>query len=259
LYFEPISNDDLQPTETYPNAPITEALLDIQVVPSETTTLATLLQFQQAIADRFPVKQEQHLWKQELRLKPGESPQAESSGEVIGYFFLSPDRTKLAQALINSFTFHKLRPYQDWQTFQDEAKKLWEKYVNLANPTNVSRAALRYINRIDVPLPMKDFRDYCSLFPEIPPQMPQALAELFLRFVVPDTNSPSVGIVTATFEPPKPKDATLGLILDIDVFQQFAVLSPQSPDLWVAFERLREFKNQIFNSSTTEAAKNLFR
>jgi uncharacterized protein (TIGR04255 family) len=246
-------------TETFPKAPITEALLDIQVVSPEAADNAKLADFHRYIEERFPEKQEREVWTQEIKLKHGEAPKTEAAGGVSGYFFKSADKGKLVQVRKNGFTFHKLRPYENWETFRDEAKELWERYRQHVCPTNVSRLGLRYINRIEVPLPIKDFRDYCLLFPDIPPEIPQSLMELFLRFVVPDSESRSNGIVTVTFEPPTSEANVLGLILDIDVFQQFTVLSPDNDTLWKTFETLREYKNRIFMSSTTESAKKLFR
>lgn len=246
-------------TETFPKAPITEALLDIQVVSPEATDIAKLADFHLGIEDRFPERQEREMWPLEIKLKRGEAPKAETASGITGFFFVSADKSKIVQVRKNAFAFHKLRPYQNWEAFRDEAKELWERFREHVGPTNVSRLGLRYINRIEIPLPIKDFRDYCLLFPEIPPEMPQYLAELFLRFVVPDTESRSNGIVTVTFEPPNAEANVLGLILDIDVFQQFTVLSPDDGTLWTTFEILRDYKNRIFMSSTTETAKTLFR
>jgi len=245
--------------ETFPRAPITEALLDIRFAAAEEIGMPALLSFHDAISERFPLKEERRFLKQTLKLKPGETPQAEITDQTTGYFFLQADRSKIVQASNSSFSFHKLRPYENWETYREEAKELWGKFLQIAKPESVSQVGLRYINRIEAPLPLKDFRDYCTLFPEIPANLPQGLSELFLRFVMPDPATVAIGIVTVTFEHPLPTSTTIAIILDIDVVQPLTVPSVADNEIWETFERLREYKNRIFCSSTTEAAKNLFR
>jgi hypothetical protein len=56
---------------------------------------------------------------------------------------------------------------------------------------------------------------------------------------------------------PYQKIEVLPLILDMDVIRNVA-LSPTQPELWVIFEELRKFKNEIFLRSLTEKTKGLF-
>ena len=84
--------------------------------------------------------------------------------------------------------------------------------LEIAKPANVRRIGLRYLNRVEIPLPFRDFQEFCLLFPELPPKIPQALTEFFLRFAVPVESVPAAAAsVTLTFEPPQ-QAATLPLI-----------------------------------------------
>ncbi len=103
---------------------------------------------------------------------------------------------------------------------------------------------------------MKDFKDYVRTIPEIAPSLPQGLQNFLMRLEIPDTGSGSLAIVTQTMAPPK--GDTLSLIFDIDVIREEA-FDPGSPDLRVAFDQLREFKNRIFFFSITEKAQELFK
>jgi uncharacterized protein (TIGR04255 family) len=245
-------------TETFPKAPIAEALLEIQVVNPPFTEEEKPLSFYEFVAARFPQKQARV--KHEVTVHVGEvQPQTAPDSEVCGYFFTSPENGKVVYAGKDSYSFHKLRPYENWNAFRVEARELWGLYRTHLQPTNVSRVSVRNINRIEVPLPIRDLRDYCLLFPDLPAQLPQSLSEFFMRFVIPDSESATTGIITLTFEPPKADESILGLILDIDVFQEFAVLSPDEERIWDTLETLRDYKNRIFMSSTTETAKQLFR
>ena len=246
--------------EIFRNAPATEALLDIQVALPPEVDLPKLLQFHDLVMETFPEKRERLNFSQGVEIAPDGKPKGiPFSTKVEGYLFVSSNKLKLVQARMSGFTFNKLKPYDRWETFRDEAKVLWDKYRTLFKPANVTRLALRYINRIEIPLPVKEFRDYCLLFPEIPPNMPQGLAEFFMRFVVPETERGPTGIVTVTFEPLKPASTVLPLIFDIDVFQLFEMMSPESEEIWQKFEQLCTFKDTIFFSSVTEKTKELFR
>ena len=246
--------------ETFPHAPITEALLDIQATLPESSDAARLLEFESLVKDRFPEKKELFFWEQGFQLHLGKEAQPMPLIQRLqGHLFVSPDKTKLVQARVNGFTFNKLKPYESWDKFNEEARELWEHYRAIASPVNVTRVALRYLNRIEIPLPIKDLKDWGVLFPDVPPDIPQGLTEFFLRFVTPDPESGASGIITMTFEPPHPERTVLPLILDVDVFYSFDLMAPKTEYLWGKFAQLRELKNKIFFSIITENAKNLFR
>lgn len=246
--------------ETFPRAPITEALLDIQASLPSTTDAPKLATFQEAIKDRFPEKRERFAWSQGFQWQIGKTPEISPPSQMMdGYLFVSANKTKIVQARLNGFTFNKLRPYESWEKFNEEARELWERYVALAAPANITRIGLRYLNRIEIPLPIADFRHYCLLFPEIPADIPQGLSEFFLRFVAPDGGTGATGVVTLTFEPPQGAARVLPLIMDIDVFYQFQLMPPNTGELWAKFAILRQLKNRIFFSSVPESARSLFR
>ncbi|MCK4728569.1 MAG: TIGR04255 family protein [Desulfobacterales bacterium] len=240
----------------FPNAPITEALLDIRVKLPEKRALADLKVFQDYIKDRFPARKERKFLMSALHLAPEPSVRVSASGSD-GYLFESPKEKKIVQARLDGFTFNKLKPYENWESLRSEARELWDKYFSIANPIKVTRIALRYINRIEVPLPIKDFGEYILTNPEVAPDLPQALSGFFMRLVMPNHDIGATAVVTQTMEAPTP-DQKLPLILDIDVFRETAY-EANNPEMWDEFEKLRIFKNDIFFKSTSEKAKELFK
>src|ERR1017187_5865268 len=174
------TSEPMVATETFPNAPITEALLDINVALPTETTLPTLLKFHDAIRERFPHKRDRLLQKFEFHL--GKSPEVKNpSNAVDGYLFLSPDKTKIVQSRLDGFTFNKLKPYEKWQSFSQEAKDLWQYYISVARPVNVRRVGLRCINSIDLPLPVDDLDKYFTTTPRTPPLLSQGIHTFFLQ------------------------------------------------------------------------------
>ncbi len=241
----------------YTNPPITEAIFDLRVNLPKETSLDTLLSFQNEIKDRFPTKKERHLGSFEI--KPGGAPAiVSSSDKTDGFLFNSPDNKKIVQARLDGFTFNKLKPYSDWETFSGEAKELWGRYVSIAKPINVVRLALRYINRVEMPLPFSDFKEYVLTEPEIAPGLPQGLSGFFMQLVIPNDSIFSTAVITETIEKIDQNSKAQPLIFDIDASCNM-ILEPNSKTIGKVMEDLRNFKNQIFERSFTVKAKELFK
>ncbi|MBL7131145.1 MAG: TIGR04255 family protein [Candidatus Omnitrophica bacterium] len=248
-----------QNVTSFPNPPITEALLDIRVNLPKEITLDTLATFQGEIKERFPTKKEKYKWEGGVQFQAGGAPKIiPSSSGTIGYLFHAADGKKIVQARLDGYTFNKLKPYTNWEEFHSEAKELWEIYLKIAKPVNVTRVALRYINRIEIPLPFKDFKEYILTVPEIGDNIPSALSGFFTRLIIPNPDIQADAVITETMEKIDDKAKVLPFIFDIDVSRKY-VFEPQSDEIWQTLNKLREFKNQIFLNSMTEKAKELFK
>jgi len=240
------------------NAPITEAVLDIRVKLSPGISLELLERFQDSMKERYPTKRVRTSGQVTVKMgKEGEPPVVQQSGGPDGYLFTSQDGKQIVQARLDGFTFNRLKPYENWQALRDEARDLWRGYVRTTSPKAVTKIALRYINRIEIPLPMRDFKDYILTTPEIAPQLPQGLNSFLMRLVIPEPKMQAYAIVTQTMEPIDSTSSKLPLIFDIDVRRDES-FEIDSSAMWSAFELLREFKNTIFFNSITDRAKELF-
>ena len=246
--------------ETFKNPPITEAIIDIQAVPTPGVDLEILKDFHRGLESRFPLRQE-HFGVPQIQVKiEGGPPKISSSTGIDGFLFRSSDNQRVVQARLNGFAFNRLRPYDRWEKFSAEALELWEKYRTIAHPVNVTRIGVRYLNRIRLPLPVLNCRDYCLLFPEFPKKFSGPAQDFFLHFSLRLPTFPDATAVTKlAFEPLQPNATFLPLILDLDTFFQFAICPPDSEEIWAKLGVLRNFKNFIFDSSLTEKAKDLFR
>jgi uncharacterized protein (TIGR04255 family) len=243
----------------FPNAPITEALLDIRVKLPKQVNLARLEAVQVPIKERYPFKQSRLSGIINVEIKKEASqPEIRQSSSPDGFFFASPDKKQILQARLDGFTFSKLKPYDRWETFRDEARELWRLYVETVSPDGITRLALRYINRIEIPLPMRDFKDYILTTPEIAPGLPQGMAHFFMRLVIPEEKMKATAIVTQTMEPVADKGTVLPVIFDIDVFRVVQFSNEEIDEAWRVLEGLRDLKNEIFFKSITPKAMELF-
>jgi len=246
---------------TFPNPPITEALIDIRVDLPKEITLDNLILFYDEVKERFPLKEEKVHWRTGFKVAAGDVPQiSEHVAGVGGYLFRSSDKTKVVQSRLDGFTFNKLKPYEDWETFCDEARELWIKFLKIARPKNTTRLALRYINQIDIPLPFNDFDEYILTIPEIAPGLPSALSEFLMKLVIPNDEIKSKAVILETMKNVEIRNGqkVLPLVFDIDVFRLIS-LDPNSEEIWNIMGILRNFKNDIFFKSLTEKAKELFK
>lgn len=240
----------------FPNAPITEAILDIRAELPEEVKLENLAAFQNSIEGRFPAKKERYSFEAGFQFSQEGVSTTPSQRKLDGYLFESPADKKVVQARLDGFTFNKLKPYENWETFCKEGRELWNLYSQMAQPTKVIRIALRYINRIEIPLPLKDFKEYILTFPQVTPNLPQAVRQFFMQIVIPNTEIEANAIITLAIE--KAPDQILPLIFDIDVSRD-AVYVDNKEEIWNDFEKLRIFKNEIFFNSITDKTKEFFK
>lgn len=243
--------------EQFPRAPILEALLDIQVELPDSVNLGQLQNFQEAIKDRYPSKKLRTSGAISVTIQEKTGyPVIQQSGGPVGYIFASPDQKQAVQARLNGFSFSRFKPYEAWEKLRDEAQELWRHYIRIASPRSVTRLALRYINRIEIPLPIGDFKEYVRTAPDIAPNLPQGLSTFFMRLVIPKPDVQATAIVSERME--EIKENRVPLIFDIDVFR-FSKHEADSDEVWEIFENLRNLKNEIFFESVTDKAKELFR
>jgi uncharacterized protein (TIGR04255 family) len=65
-----------------------------------------------------------------------------------GWRFTSHDKRQIAQFKPDGFVFSRLAPYDGWEIFAAEARRLWAIFVEVAAPSEVQRLGVRFINRI---------------------------------------------------------------------------------------------------------------
>jgi len=126
-------------------------------------------------------------------------------------------------------------------------------------PQEVNRVAVRYINEMELPLPLADFKEYLSAPPEVPAGLPQTLSGFFQRVVMADTVKDRMAAVSQAFEGVQATETAdkITVFLDIDAFSQVS-MSADSQEVWDKLDELREFKNNIFFEHLTDKTLELF-
>lgn len=236
------------------NAPITEALIDLRVSrTANPMTEASLEVLKTSLQDSYPIIERQSV--AQFHIKSG-APQPNPEQRFRGFMLKSHDRLSIVQFRIDGFTYNRLRPYPSWEDILPEAIRLWRIYVATVVPEAIARAAVRYINRLDLPASGAGLGAYLAA----PPRIPEGYQASMGGFLTRVTLSASHGlraIVTTASEPSFGTPDTT-IILDIDVFSDAAELTPDDARLEPILERLRDLKNRLFFESLTEDAVRVF-
>jgi uncharacterized protein (TIGR04255 family) len=235
------------------NAPIVEALLDLRVRPTDAPHPDLLEGLRAALGDDFPISKPRHRVTQEVDPEAEDLPPA--TREIDAWLFHAADKRRVLTAGRQGMTLSILPTYKNWEELRDATRDLWEKYLAVAQPNAVTRIGARFINRIEIPLPIPDLKDWFATYLEVGSSLPQNLTDYFFRLVLPLERG--VGIITQLLQSPTSENR-LPFILDVDAFIE-AEYEPGGGRLWDAIEELRAAKNKLFFGSITERTAELFK
>ncbi len=227
-------------------APIVEAVLDIRVVPSVAWNEASL---QNELKQRLPdFPKHETMRETKFQLPPGKAAPVVEDFGCVGFKLHSNDNLHNVQFNKGSFVFSRLKPYQDWGRFSQEALRLWAIYCELLKPSEVRRVGLRFINRITIKQSKIELSDYYKYPPEPLKELDWPLAGYLHHDVmqVPET-AYSVNVIKTVQNVP----GEIGLLLDIDVFMQ-SHFAYNELRIIECMEEMRWVKNKIFFGSLTE-------
>lgn len=240
----------------YENAPITEAIIDLRVARCAELTIEKLKTSCDKIITEYPNIEPQFEVSGKIEVQPGVSASTSAQQEQIGYRCTSKDWKYICQSRINGLTFSRLAPYESWQPFRDKAKQCWDNYRNSTKPTEITRLAVRYINRIDIPHQTVELKDYFRTSPEVPPDMSKSIAGFFTQLRI-RQNDIAAQLLLNQAVVPSSHEGVTSIILDLDLFRENDV--PQDePEIWAFFETLHARKNDLFESCITDKTRELF-
>ncbi len=238
-------------------APITEALIDLQVRPSNDDGLKEVQEFANSLEGYEqvgPIMRLQTTW--ELSKEGGAKEQSLSS--ELGVRLNSNDEKYVLQIRTNGFTLSRLEPYETWEVLLAEMRRLWSLYIDLVEPEVVTRVATRFINRLKLPMvPGEEFGDYLTKPPEVPEELPQAILSFMQRTVIPHPDNGVIANLIQLLEEGVTPDDHVPVMLDIDVYKMVN-FGPDTEESWNLLETLRVYKNAIFFASLTEKTVELF-
>jgi uncharacterized protein (TIGR04255 family) len=229
------------------NAPIVEAVIDFRVSRQEQVSAGTFADIGSSIGKRYTQSGPIQSLQTRFGIDNGKLLEPWQMQTDIGWRYQTVK--EIAQFRMDGFTFSRIAPYTTWTEVSNEAFRLWKVYVDAAKPREVSRVAVRYINRMQLTAG-KDLRDYLEAPPQLPEPIPQTIREFLARVYVHDDKRIASAVIVTALEPTMDPDA-ISLLLDIDAFREVKE-APDDPVILSVFEQLRQLKNAIFFASITE-------
>lgn len=238
-----------------PNAPITEALIDIRAKLPDDVDVHTFKVLDEPFLNKFPQQEIQNKITADFRVEKNKPLIDAKSEGVKAYIYRSEDKKNIVQFRRDGLTYNRLKPYTNWEELIFAAKELWDIYTKHSKPLTVTRIATRYINHIKLPLPLNDFSQYMT----VPPKNPiknNPISSYLNRIKIFDAEQ-EIGVnITQALEKGADKKS-ITLLLDIDAYIN-KNFDPTDSLIWDNFEKLRNKKNDVFFSSLTDNTINMF-
>jgi uncharacterized protein (TIGR04255 family) len=242
----PVAIDLTQKFPHLPAAPIVEAVIHWHARATSTwepeklkTELATRLH-------EYPKSSLQHQHELIFETPFGdnqEQPSASHHTTWQGIRMQSENKPYIAQFTRDGLVFSRLQPYEDWERFSTEARRLWKLFVELAQPKEIERLGVRYINRI----PSAEFGNLHDYFREPPSFLDYWSMNGFFYQSTFEVPGHALGVrIIKTIQPVPTADTDkTGLILDIDVFTRKS-LPCEDRVLDDYLPKMRWLKNKVF-------------
>lgn len=235
----------------YSNSPIKEAVFDIQVTGLENITEEDIEKLHVLFEENYPQKKKTLNIFGDFEIRQNNEITNNTKTQFRGVIFSNEKNNRQVQFRVDGFTLNFLSPYSDWVEFYNEAFLLWEIYFNGLKPKKINRIGLRYINKINIPLPLFSFQEYILNMPPIPKSLPQFYNSFFMQIQVPCDNKEYNAVITETIETPTKE--LIPFILDIDIFKEI-----NNNFEFMDFNYMRSMKNLIFEDFITDKTRNLF-
>jgi uncharacterized protein (TIGR04255 family) len=246
----------LEPGTHLERAPIVEAVIDLRATLVQGTTLDRFDPLRSLLQDQYPEIKEMGLVHIGARLSSRGETETMSRQEPVGLAFKSADGKRIAQYRIDGFTFNWLQPYGSWEELIAEAWSNWLCYLEHAKPEKVTRIAVRFINRIELPGACR-YADYLNDPPVMPPGLDEDIASYFKRATIRGAQTKMSATITQLMENMLDAKHPV-LILDIDAFRA-EDCDPHAEEIPEVLAALRELKNRIFFGSLTNRALEVYR
>jgi uncharacterized protein (TIGR04255 family) len=245
---------DMAPTAQrrfYKRAPITEAAIDVRTTLGPEFPLRRLRETVAGLESLYPVSLEG--FEISTTLTPDGTQNTKKT--PTGFQFKSKDEKYALQTSLKGFTFSRLAPYERWESFRDAAAAMWSRYKNVTSPLSIDRAAVRYINRIDLPLPVLDLGRYLTVRPEVPSRL-GANTQGFLmqlQLALPDIDAHLILNEAST---PPVKTGFVSIVLDLDLFRT-STQSLNDAELWNTLDSLHDRVEEAFEMCITDDTRRL--
>ena len=204
----------------YSKAPIAEAVIDIQVRYFKPLSPSALSEFGESVKSQLPISDAIRALEVGLASVGQDQISSTIGQRNVGSRLTDDNNSRVLQVRDVGFTYSHLPPYTEWEGFRREAELLWSEFVKICKPQVVTRCAVRYINKIVMPMPKFDAQRFFNIYPTVPKGIQQNIAGLFMQLQMPqaDLDDKSAAVVNVAFDSSAGIEAPT-IILDFDIFK----------------------------------------
>ena len=162
----------------YANPPVVEAICEFHLPPEPPWDLTVPGLFYERVREDFPHRERRMVQDIEFVQTPQGLEQRIHTGERLLLF--SHDRKRLIQLGMRLLVINVLRPYPGWAEFKELIQQVWEALKAVVEVQGVTRMALRYINRVELPSSTASLETYFAFYPHIGHQLPNTITSFIM-------------------------------------------------------------------------------
>jgi uncharacterized protein (TIGR04255 family) len=160
----------------YQKPPLVEALCEVRFVSAADKQWDWAIpgMLYERIKERFPTRRERHALEISVHAPIAIAPPSLQ--------FVSADSSTIVQLGPDLLAVNSLRPHLGWADLRDTLLEVLTAYRSIAAPAAIAMAAVRYIDRVELPL-RKDFslKHYFAVLPGLPQGVPQTVSTFLIH------------------------------------------------------------------------------
>lgn len=234
-------------------APIAEALIDIRLTDQVTLDQNSQKALLDGRGDHFTAVRKRHLGGADLEIHEGQAVGFRSRPSSVDALLLySQDEKEVVQFRVDGFAFSRLEPYTSWEEIVATALSQWRVYCEVLRPERLARVGVRYINRLPVPLGVRDPASLLVAPPGLPAGIPATMGRFASQMILQHKESPRLHcVVTQALVEDMRADTSDTLIVDVDGFRKGELKVSEIETLTESLNDLHSFTKTVFFSSIT--------
>jgi uncharacterized protein (TIGR04255 family) len=174
------------------------------------------------------------------------------------FLFSSKDRKSFVQVGENVLVLNQLpTPGVFWKDFESQVVKCFKTYALLWKPKLLTKVALHYIDRVDIPTDEFQLEDYFNLYPLLPSSINKPVMNLAMEFEVEGVSPGDVmSVAFRQYPSAGPQSSSFQFQWDYVATPQVAPPDPGEIRSWLG--AAHRFSVDLFHSAVTPKCKELF-
>jgi uncharacterized protein (TIGR04255 family) len=214
--------------------------------------------FYKKVQKDFPTRQRLSAVGIEFRMAGGgAAPEVQTLGPPTPrQRFISENGKTLVQLGENLLVVNQLPPYYGWERYEPTVVKCFEFYTTLWKPKSVARAAVHYIDKIDIPKLDVGIEEYFHLYPRLPDFPNSPATNITMAYEVQGAAEGDILAITMRQHPSANPEGICFMLQWDYVATRGLETNPEAVKAWLA--AAHDMISQVFRSALTEECMKLF-